>query len=206
MCNINLAPIQKSTVQSYVNSSPNPFTVTNIESINLSVQGFTFQFNGALRANLEIDNMSSFIRELDNAFIQSQLLHPITVYRVCNYQEMLWTLNNNKYIDYGYMSTSKSSVTVQRFFEDPKYGYFPALLTIKIPKGANVIEIDKIIDFENTTYEDEVLIKRRAKFDVISNEDIPTKNLEKRIGKSMVEKYESIRILEMNFIEYLRVL
>lgn len=115
---------------------------------------------------------------------------------------MLRFLTDKSYIDYGYMSTSKEMETTQGFYQGINFGYSPALLRIKIPKESRVLDLDKINGFENTTYESEILIKRKARFEVISNELI-TDNLENLMGKLVSQDFDNLRVLGLTFVGYL---
>src|SRR5579862_5858667 len=157
---------QKLFLQSYVNCSVdnlNPdqtFTTINL----IATTGFTFQLNASLRANLQMSgNVIRFLEELDGAFNECETDQDLIVYRVCNYREMLRYLNQNTYLDLGYMSTSKSVGVTERFYQDPSFGYEPAFIKINISAGKKVLELGDIENFDNDTYEDEVLIKRCAK-------------------------------------------
>ncbi len=204
MPHINLNPNQNQAVQSYVRSSPSFLTRSNENEVfELSTIGFTYQLNSILRANLEFRNIGPYLRELDSAFNENITTEPITVYRACNYQEMLRYISTHSYVDLGYMSTSKNIESTHGFLQQPMLGSFPAFITITIPAGSNVLEVDEIIDFDNTTYENEVLIKRKSRFNIIQNELVTTNGLEDLIGRENVENFDTIRVLNMEFAGYI---
>lgn len=204
MPHITLNQNQNQAVQSYVKSNPS-FLTRNVENdmFELSTTGFTFQLNAILRANLTLGNLNPYLEELDGAFNRNITTELIIVYRAFNYLEMLRYISNDTYIDLGYMSTSKNIDSIHRFFQSPTLGYLPAFITISIPKESNVLEVDEIIDFDNTTYESEVLIKRKSMFKIISDEVKSTKGMEDSIGVDTVADFDQIRILTMDFIKYL---
>jgi hypothetical protein len=169
----------------------------------LSTTGFTFQLNSILRANLALGNIDPYLRELDSAFNGNTTTEPLIVYRAFNYQEMLRYISDDRYVDLGYISTSKNIDSTHSFYQKPTLGYVPAFITITIPVGSNVLEVDEIIGFDNTTYESEILIKRKSIFNIITNELLPTKGLENSIGKETVEDFNVIRVLTMEFVNYL---
>lgn len=202
---ILLPEYQRKAVEAYVISSNDIFSeITDTNSIALSKEGFTFQLNSLLRAGLAGNKSTmSYCEYLDDAFNGHNLTEGITVFRACNYQEMLRYIQNNRYFDPGYMSTSKSTSSVQRFFETPKLGYYPAFLTIEIPSGSNVLDLNNIQQFDNNTYEDEVLLKRKSLFKIVTNKKIPTQELEDKIGREIQNNFESIFSLSLQLEKYL---
>ena len=205
MAKIRLQINQKSAVEAYLLSSIEEFSkLSKNEHIILNKSGFSFQLNGALRAGLLLNQGSNeFCKMLDSAFNSYTTSENITVYRVCNYKEMLRYIENNKYFDLGYMSTSKSTQPILRFFENPKIGYSPAFLTISIPAGSNILILDYIEDLDNTTYEEEILIKRNSMFEIISRDEIESKEIEEHIGAEICDMYNKITRIELKFLTYL---
>lgn len=202
---ILLTENQRKAVEAYVISSNDIFSeITGTNGIALSQEGFTFQLNSLLRAGIAVNNRTmNYCEYLDSAFNSFGLTEDITVFRACNYQEMLRYIQSNKYFDPGYMSTSKSTSSVHRFFETPKLGYYPAFLTIKIPSGSNVLDLNNIQQFENNTYEDEVLLKRKSLFQIISTNEMTTQELEDKIGREIQDHFKSIFSLSLQFERYL---
>lgn len=199
MCIIELSDEQKNSVEAYVRSN-----TENIDSINLPVRGFTFQLNTLLRANLDLGNqMNQFINSLDSAFANSSIQENITVYRVCNYLEMIRYIQGTNFVDFGYMSTARGIGTTHRFYQQPAYGYYPAFITINIPANSNVLDLDRIAGFDNTTYESEILIKRKSLFEITTNQIVATETLLETIGMEAQCDFQEIRVLEMNFIRYI---
>ena len=204
MSHIKLTQNQRKKIGAYVYSNQDLLPQKKVlKTFELNTTPFTIQLNSILRANLATVNIEKFLNDFDNAFNQYQTTEPITVYRVFNYQEMLRYLMNNSYLDLGYMSTSKDIENTQRFYEKPKVGYFPAFLTINIPVGTNILVLDNIYNFDNVTYENEILIKRKACFDVIIDKEIESNGLEEIIGKININFFQTIRVLELNFVRYL---
>lgn len=200
---IELENRQIQLVKAYVSSSQNELTENlRLASFELSTNHFTYQLNSILRASLETENIENLLTELDNAFTNYQTEEEFTVYRVCNYKEMLRYLESDRYFDLGYMSTSTNIENTQAFYQNLSYGYFPALLRINIPIGTNVLLLDNIDNFENNTYESEVLIKRKAIFDVVSNTRIETRDYEDWISRENIEEHQFINYIEMNFNRY----
>jgi hypothetical protein len=100
------------------------------------------------------------------------------------------------------MSTTIEPENTQGFYQNQTFGYFPAFLKINIPIGTNVLPLDSIANYQNNTYENEILIKRKAIFQVLDNREIETNTNEELFGKENIEQIPRIRILEMNFIRY----
>jgi len=117
---------------------------------------------------------------------------------------MLRNLDNDTYVDFGYMSTSEDSKIVGKFLENRTWGYFPAFLTINIPKNTNILILDNITDFKNSAYEKEILIKRKARFKVLTNKAIDSKRLYDSIGKFHLQGIEYIQKLELDFVGYIK--
>lgn len=205
MCRIQLQEEENKAVKAYVHSSIEEFSeVSNIENITLGHSAFTFQLNAALRANLQLNNeTNNYITQLDNAFQNHQIVDDIIVYRACNYLEMFRYIRGTDYIDLGYMSTSKLISSIHSFFEKPAIGYYPAFLTITIPRGSNALDLDKINDFDNTTYENEVLLKRKSCFEILIHKQVSTATLQDCIGVETQQDFETIYVLELRFIKYL---
>jgi len=202
---IELQPSQLRAIKSYVQSSSEILSKEEkIEEIEVSTQGFTFQLNGILRANLKlVKNSNTLVECLDTCFAENRTDKDLLVYRVCNYREMLKTLREDKYIDYGYMSTSKNIGDTQKFYQDPYFEYEPAFLTISIPKGSEVLDVDNIIDFDNNTYEGEILFKRKSLFTVKINTELPTATLGEIMGRETILKFNFLRVIELSFDRYL---
>lgn len=202
---IELQPSQLRAIKSYVQSSSEILSIEEkIEEIELSTQGFTFQLNGILRANLQlVKNSKTLVECLDTCFAENRINQDLVVYRVCNYREMLKTFRDGRYIDYGYMSTSKNISDTQKFYQDPSFDYEPAFLTISIPTGSEVLDVDIIKDFDNNTYEGEILFKRQSLFSVNINTELPTTDLSEIMGRENILKFNSLRIIELNFERYL---
>lgn len=205
MNKINITASQKRKLGTYVNNSQNSLPENEkLLTFEVKTDPFTFQLNSILRAKLETENLGEFLADLDDTFNQYKTPNAITVYRAFNYQEMLRNLYNNIYIEFGYMSTSENIATIGRFFENRLLGYFPAFLTINIPKDTNILVLDNINDFENTAYEKEILIKRKAKFVVLTNVEIESQSLDNSISKYHLLNIPKIRKLELNFVEYIQ--
>jgi hypothetical protein len=203
MCQINLSPAQIQKVQAYVHSTQDNLpTNERLSNEEIGSVGFTFQLNSILRAGNSTPNIERFLMDLDSAFNELQTTKTLTVFRVCNYLEMLPNINNRTYSNLGYTSTSLDTEVTQQFYEASRVGYFPAFLTINIPVDSNVLLLNKINNFDNTTYEDEVLFKRDANFNININQEIETTGLEDTIGRINIEAFQIIRILEVNFIGY----
>lgn len=202
---IELTTSQLRAIKSYVLSSTEHLIVEEkILNLEVSTIAFTFQLNGILRANLQLaKNTQVFIDQLDSSFNHHHISEKKIVYRVCNYQEMLKTLTECKYLDYGYMSSSENINDTQKFYQNPTFGYLPALLTIHIPQGAEVLDLNNIKDFDNNTYEHEILFKRNSLFNVVKNQLVATATLEEIVGKETKSSFESIRVIELNFERYL---
>jgi hypothetical protein len=204
MCQINLSPAQVQKIAAYVHSTQDNLPANErLSNEEIGTVGFTFQLNSLLRTGNTTPNIERFLVDLDSAFNGFQTTETITVYRACNYLEMLPNLINNTFINLGYTSTSLDPEVTQQFYEAPRVGYFPAFLTINIPIGSNVLLLDNINNFVNNTYEEEVLFKRNAEFRININHEIATTGLENTIGKINVEAFQTIRILEINFIGYI---
>lgn len=205
MCRIQLQEEENKAVKAYAHSSIEEFSeISNIENITLAPTGFTFQLNAALRANLQLSNETiGYITQLDHAFQNHQIAEDIIVYRACNYLEMFRYINGTSYIDLGYMSTSKLTSSIYNFFEKPKIGYQPAFLTIIIPAGSNVLDLDKINDFDNTTYENEILLKRKSVFDILFHTKVSTETLQDVIGIEVQQDFDALYVLELRFRNYL---
>lgn len=194
---------QNHAVQAYVNSNPTIFEqpIDN-EIFRIGAVGFTFSLNSILRANIPLLNINPYLMELDSAFVEHRIEQPLTVYRVCNYLEMIRYIRGDSYVDLGYMSTSMNSEVTHRFFSPVSIGCFPAFITIRIPEGSNVLPLNGIVDFDNTTYEDEVLIKRNSIFTITRNELVRTTGLDNLIGRENVEAFTEIRLMELGFTRY----
>lgn len=202
---IELQPSQLRAVKSYVQSSPEMLSIEEkIEEIQASAQGFTFQLNGILRANLQlVKNSKTLVECLDTCFAGNRINTDLIVYRVCNYREMLKTLRGDNYIDIGYMSTSKNISDTQKFYQNPSFDYEPAFLTINIPAGSEVLNVDDIKDFDNSTYEGEILFRRKSLFTVKINTELPTADQSEIMGRQTILKFKSFRVIELKFDRYL---
>jgi hypothetical protein len=205
MTNIKLQDNQKSAIETYVHSSIEEFSkLSKIDHIVLDKTGFTFQINGVLRAGLSLAKESEdFCLLLDSAFGDYTTTEDIIVFRASNYKEMLRYIEGDRYFDLGYMSTSKSTESIQRFFENPKIGYSPVFLKITIPSGSNVLDLNSIVDFNNTTYEQEILIKRNSIFKIISLKEIESNEIQEYIGLEVCETLKKITTMELIFVKYL---
>ena len=173
---------------------------------------FAFDLNQILRTNSDIDKLINYLQVFDSAFENYKTVDQTnTVYRVCNYLEMKQNLISDTYYDLGYMSTSENFEVPQSFFEAPRLGYLPAFISIEIPQGSNILFLDEIVEFDNTTYEKEVLFKRNAHFEVLSNIEYEKEFKDNVIddltildimGKVNFEDTPRIRILKMSFSHY----
>lgn len=202
---MNITADQIKAIQAYVDCSVDgliDFETT--KALNLSTTGFSFQLNGILRANLLLTpEINLYLTQIDSAFDNHSITESLTVYRVCNYQEMIRYLTNDKYFDFGYMSTSKVAETTQQFYQGPNLGYLPAFIKFEIPPTSKVLDLENINGYDNTTYEGEVLIKRKSQFDVICNEEVETTdNLLEIIGRQTQVDFKTMRFLELKFIKY----
>jgi hypothetical protein len=205
MTKINLSPAQVQKIAAYVHSMQDNLPLNErLSNEEIGTVGFTFQLNTILRAGISTPSIERFLVDLDSAFNVFQTTETITVYRACNYLEMLPNLISNTFINLGYTSTSLDPEITQKYYEAPKENYFPAFLTINIPIGSNILILDNINNFVNNTYEEEVLFKRNAKFNININQEISTRGIENTIGKLNVEAFTTIQILEMKFIEYVK--
>lgn len=202
---IKLQPSQLRAIKSYVQSSPEMLSLEEkIEEIQASTQGFTFQLNGILRANLQlVKNSKALVERLDTCFAENRIKKDLVVYRVCNYREMLKTLRGNKYVDNGYMSTSKNITDTQKFYQNPSYEYEPAFLTISIPEGSEVLDLEDIKGFDNDTSEGEILFRRKSLFTVKINAELPTADQYEIMGRENISKFELYRVIELAFDRYL---
>ncbi|MEW5677555.1 ADP-ribosyltransferase [Flavobacterium enshiense] len=198
---ININPEQIIAIKVYVNSSTDSFTEEEkIEAFDLSTNGFTFQLNAILRANLNLSSkVNKYLSTLDSAFSNQQTTVQQTVYRGCNYQEMLRYLMNGHYLDLGYMSTSKSADSTEKFFQTQNIGYKPAFLKIHIPSQSNVLDLEMINDFDNSTYEDEILFKRKSLFEVIENRTVGLNYLLEEFDFKLNQDYDEIQFLELRY-------
>jgi hypothetical protein len=197
---------QKSAIETYVHSSVEEFTLlSKVDQIGLDNTAFTFQLNSALRAGIALNKeTNNFCNLLDSSFNNDYVTtEDFIVYRAFNYKEMLRYIQGGTYIDLGYMSTSKSTQPVQSFFESPKIGYFPAFLKITIPASSIVLDLDNIEGFDNTTYEEEILIRRNSLFEIVSCEEVNSREFIKQIGLEVSEIYERIMVIELRFLNYL---
>ena len=203
---IELQPAQLRAIKSYVLSSQDHLLPDeSMANIEVSTTGLTFSLNGILRAQLQLTNNSkALVDRIDECFTDHKIGEEQIVYRVCNYREMMKTLRDNNYIDYGYMSTSKNIDDTQRFYQNASFVYQPAFITITIPFDSEVIDLECIDGFENDTYEGEILFKREALFTVLTDIELPTRGLEDIMGREMTTLHDTLRVLELQFVRYLQ--
>lgn len=203
MCLIQLNENQSKAIKTYVHSSNDDSFALASTNISLNQSEFTFQLNGVLRANLGLGiETNNYLKILDSAFQNHTIDNDLTVYRAFNYLEMIRYINNGNYLDLGYMSTSKSTFSIQSFFETPTFGYAPAFLKIFIPAGSSVLDLNIIEGFDNNTYEDEVLLRRKSFFEILSLDEVTTVSLENQIGKEIQTDFPNIFSLSLRFLRY----
>jgi len=199
MTKISDAQIRK--VEAYINNSQDALTASErVDNLHVPAMHFTVEINNLLRANITPTNAIPFLQELDAAFVDKTNTDQ-TVYRCFNYLEMVRYINDGTYIDFGYMSTSRKKETAITFAYKPQLGYSPAFLKIKIPAGSNVLDLNLIEGLDNTTYEQEVLIKRGSKFKITNNE-----LMEDRFQKYLFRSspyLEKVQMIELDFEGYL---
>lgn len=202
---ININPEQITAIKAYVSSSTDSFIEEEkIETFDLPSNSFTFQLNAILRANLNLSpKVNKYLSTLDSAFLNQQTGDEQTVYRGCNYQEMLRYLMNGHYLDLGYMSSSKSTDGTERFFETQKIGYKPAFLKIHIPPQSNVLDLEMINDFDNSTYEGEILFKRKSYFEVIEDRTVGLNYLLDEFDFDLNIDCDEIQFLELRYLRNL---
>lgn len=208
MSKVVLNEKQKARIDDYVRNTKDLTNQDRISDITVKIDKFAFNINAILRAGIKTIGLEEQLVDLDQAFDNCQIDEDLEVYRFFNYKEMYRYISDDDkfYFEKGYMSTSTDAEVTHRFFEESTLGYFPVFLKIFIPKGSNVLILDNIEGHDNSTYENEVLIRRNAIFEIISNKEEWTSDITDTVGKEITLHYQKIRVIEMEFKRYLPIL